>query len=151
MSELSDERLRGMVSQECTCAWRVWQRDGCNGTCRPALIRALVECQGERDEACQERDTLRAEVAAANGRWQSAVKDMKALRAEVERKHRDGLRLRKRIARLEAAIRWALGYEEGPPRFDEFVSDTPPLYRWRSELRRRAALAALAEKGGDDG
>lgn len=44
-----------------------------------------------------------------------------------------------RIKLLESAVRWALGYDEGPPEFDP-PEDSKPRYWWRTELRRRAAL-----------
>jgi len=51
--------------------------------------------------------------------------------------------LTERVERLESAVRWALGYDEGGPDFADFVAhDGPPRYAWRTELRRRAALDA---------
>lgn len=47
--------------------------------------------------------------------------------------------LRATVARLEAAISWALG--EGDSDFGDREGDTKqPRYWWRIELRRRAAL-----------
>lgn len=49
-------------------------------------------------------------------------------------------------ARMESAIRWALGYDEGEPEFMPRQEGEGP-YWWRAELRRRAALSL----GGGDG
>ena len=40
--------------------------------------------------------------------------------------------------RLNSAIRWALGYNEGEPQFQPRGENDPP-YWWRDELMRRAA------------
>ena len=46
-------------------------------------------------------------------------------------------RLKARVAELEAAVRWALGEEGDFP----LRGDGQGAYWWRTELRRRAALA----------
>lgn len=43
------------------------------------------------------------------------------------------------IERLESAIRWALGYDEGEPHFGD-GEQAEKRYGWRTELRRRAAI-----------
>lgn len=40
--------------------------------------------------------------------------------------------------RLNSAVRWALGYNEGEPQFQPRAEGDPP-YWWRNELMRRAA------------
>ena len=55
------------------------------------------------------------------------------LSARLEREKAD---LQAEVERLRAAIRWALG-EEGT--FAERLADGP-MYWWRTELRKRAAL-----------
>lgn len=54
--------------------------------------------------------------------------------------------LRARVMELETAVLWALGEGEAfePP--PEQVKRGVPLFWWRTELRRRAALA---KKGGE--
>lgn len=42
-----------------------------------------------------------------------------------------------REKKLQRAIRWALGYDEGDPQFGE-QEGGPGMYSWRKELRRRA-------------
>ncbi len=49
---------------------------------------------------------------------------------------------RAEVERLRSAVRWACGYDEGAPHFDP--PEDGPRYWWRSELRRRAGLAATA-------
>lgn len=43
------------------------------------------------------------------------------------------------IEKLARAVRWALGYDEGPPDFHERREGDKPYY-WRTELRRRSGL-----------
>lgn len=63
------------------------------------------------DEQAAELATLRAELAASQAR----------------------------VVTLEAAVRWALGYDEGEPHFMP-RKEGEGVYHWRAELRRRAAM-----------
>lgn len=68
----------------------------------------------------------------ANGPGQIAFIPREVVREAVEE-----------MERLQSAIRWALGYDEGPPDFSD--EHGPGAFSWRKELRRRAALAAKEE------
>lgn len=54
---------------------------------------------------------------------------------------------RARADRLTSAVRWALGYDEGPPEF--MPPDGASRYWWREELRRRAGNIDAATVAGD--
>ena len=57
---------------------------------------------------------------------------------------RETVVLRAEVERLRSAVRWACGYDEGAPRFEQPYNG--PRYWWRGELMRRAGLSATEAK-----
>jgi len=129
MAAWTPEELRAIAGAHATEVWI--------GTVRSALRHAADlndAAHAVRDENERLRADLDSYMEAANG----YMREVEAMRAE-----RDALR---------AAIRWALGYDEGDPDFSEVAND-PRKYAWRIELRRRAGPsidAALAQTGAND-
>jgi len=123
------------------------------------------EVADEHLAGLRERDALRAEVERERMRLAAcgvvANANTPATAAEARKMH-DGYRsascddvaravdremeLRAEVERLTSAIRWALGYDEGPPEFEPPENADKRRYWWRSELRRRAALTPAEVK-----
>lgn len=113
---------------------------------REELDRLRAENAGLRSSA----DELRRAVADLFGAdpetWPDHGNAPLAIAASLALAQNSATKLRERVARLEKAIRWALGYDEGEPKFTSLPYGAG-AYWWREELRRRAALAQTGETG----
>ena len=97
-----------------------------------ASVKRLYDC-GIR--AFKELDSLLAQVLAAQSELASASRQAAA---RIDEQVAELASVKAERDRLNSAVRWALGYNEGEPQFQPRAEGDPP-YWWRNELMRRAA------------
>lgn len=141
VSAMTGEELHAKTAIAAELAWRDAQIETVTrerDVAREALDvseKSVGEYMAERNQARDLAHTMAGICASGCGdnKPRSSIEWAEHILAE-----RDALRAE--VERLTSAIRWACGYDEGPPDFEPPEDSDKRRYWWRNELMRRAAL-----------